>query len=1268
MMPTIADHVTSASAALPGEQLLRAPLRVLLGASEAAAAALGDLHIRTVFDLAASSLFATAAALTALEGDPALAESRLDTVAADAVTIPPGVPANELGRHSIGVLKGIDQAGTAALSAALDVQTVRDLALWPPFRAARNILMATFFPEAASDADAGTSGDLLPTSGVYPVERVFYRKLLIDVAPPAASGVAALEGAGAIDLGAALATPVAFERTATGALLTFRQSWFSQGLTLGQLLHSMSLAPGESTRVAMIDWTRRSRAEASESISESEQLSNVAAHTRALSEVTNATATEVQHGTSRVDTSSTTGQAGIGSGLDLGPLQIGSAGGVSGTTTDTMSASSSFGARDLAADLAQQVNDHSQQHASAARNRRASVVREVSQQEHETISTRVVTNYNHMHALTVQYYEVVQAFRVTTELARAERCLFVPLQLVSFRDAATVDRLRPVLARAALTGEALRQLTTEYGTVEVVPQTPRVSPGRLAIDNLAAFNAVVGGTIGSGTAGGAASDNASGGSTTGGNVSGGVVGGGLAGGGTVIRRDAPIVASAGDAAALAAVPYERGPANTATTILAAKGWNVDQISRLATLSGLVPARAGSDSVFVADEAALLSVSLGTGQTGRIVIRKRDNSEVAAAESSPNSVVLAAAIPIADLRSISVQNAGASEVRTALVLHVSIGGTVVPLDVPILLRPGGVNTALQDAVKFSAMRAAPALVEHLEANRLHYSRAVFRTLDAAAIATLLGRFTYRGVALSHVVEPQPFAVTANFLVFRMNVPLDAEFSDGPFAAEQAAWRDFLARRGLERPVPKTEVIPLPSGGVFAEAVLGRFNSAEKIDLKRFWNWQDSPIPDTAPEIAAIRAASRAQAEGLLPGQFGAPVVSIQAPAALPVAAGVAPMLAAIQNSAFRDMSGVAQTAALAQAAAQGSGAAATAVGGQAARNLFNMMDQHTQRMKIASDLIGSLYGAGAATGDSGGGKPAAGRGTPTARGLQLAAAERVDQMKSAGAAAPSPVGPAAAGTGAAAAGAAGGAADAAPAAPATLTKDLLRTQSGTNINEAAEQMVDAAVAGATGGAVTVERAVTPSPPATPSVRLRPRNYRLVIYSKATKGVGITGTPSSSYISAEEGDQTFFMVTLTDKDSSIVSFTTALPVILVDATALIGPKQFRARALMPLYLLHPNARKMQLPTGEEVTFVGPITVTPILRTKTFTVPMIAEPAALEVRPLDPAKLDEQISASGLPEEALVGEPTLELKLPGHWRVTLTFIDPLLLIKQAAPRENA
>ena len=36
------------------------------------------------------------------------------------------------------------------------------------------------------------------------------------------------------------------------------------------------------------------------------------------------------------------------------------------------------------------------------------------------------------------------------------------------------------------------------------------------------------------------------------------------------------------------------------------------------------------------------------------------------------------------------------------------------------------------------------------------------------------------------------------------------------------------------------ISLPTDGMIGEAVLGETNVSEKIDLTRFWNWQDSPI--------------------------------------------------------------------------------------------------------------------------------------------------------------------------------------------------------------------------------------------------------------------------------------------------------------------------------------------------------------------------------------------------------------------------------------------
>src|SRR5262249_52409701 len=161
------------------------------------------------------------------------------------------------------------------------------------------------------------------------------------------------------------------------------QSWFAQGLTLGQLLHSVTLAPGESTRIACLAWSRRSRAGTSEDISESELLSNTMLHSRAISEVTRATASEFQTGTPHVHSQASTDQTGTATGFEIGPFSFGGSDSGSTTTTDVMSASSSFGARDLAANYAQDINDRSQQNASSVRNRRASIVREVSQSEHE---------------------------------------------------------------------------------------------------------------------------------------------------------------------------------------------------------------------------------------------------------------------------------------------------------------------------------------------------------------------------------------------------------------------------------------------------------------------------------------------------------------------------------------------------------------------------------------------------------------------------------------------------------------------------------------------------------------------------------------------------------------------------------------------------------------------------------------------------------------------------------------------------------------------
>jgi hypothetical protein len=56
-----------------------------------------------------------------------------------------------------------------------------------------------------------------------------------------------------------------------------------------------------------------------------------------------------------------------------------------------------------------------------------------------------------------------------------------------------------------------------------------------------------------------------------------------------------------------------------------------------------------------------------------------------------------------------------------------------------------------------------------------------------------------------------------------------------------------RAGFAPPVSN---ITLPTHGVLGEAVLGSCPSAEKIDLTRFWNWQDSPLPQAADIAGSI----------------------------------------------------------------------------------------------------------------------------------------------------------------------------------------------------------------------------------------------------------------------------------------------------------------------------------------------------------------------------------------------------------------------------------
>jgi hypothetical protein len=227
-----------------------------------------------------------------------------------------------------------------------------------------------------------------------------------------------------------------------------------------------------------------------------------------------------------------------------------------------------------------------------------------------------------------------------------------------------------------------------------------------------------------------------------------------------------------------------------------------------------------------------------------------------------------------------------------------------------------------------------LAEILNEQALFYSQIVWMNTDPNELIMQMGNLAYKGRRVVDFIEPRPVAVLGNALGFIWN------------DEDDRVWQEWKTEHASAP--PRHDLVPLPTDGVFAEAVLGRFNSAEKLDLSRFWNWQDSPIPIQPPDIAAIQAG---QHEGVTPapaGNLEAPVINIMNPRELPAPTGLAAALNAVTAAnMFRDMSGAAQLAALNQAALLSAAAGATGAGAQAGANMATFAQFAVDAAKVAA---------------------------------------------------------------------------------------------------------------------------------------------------------------------------------------------------------------------------------------------------------------------------------------------------------------------------------
>jgi hypothetical protein len=647
---------------------------------------------------------------------------------------------------------------------------------------------------AADDAAvAETPTYLVPKMGEFAVSNTafFTSMYLTEVEPPEAGMqelddvIDPFEGPLAQAAKAPLTAAVtASTRPAIGVLMTHEQGWFQKGLALGQLIHSLCLAPGEVTKVAVIDWQRREAARDAAQTDQSEAVSALGRQDLGTHEVQQAQAREMQTGSS--STMSVSSQSNVGG--SAGFFGMGVSASSSLSTSLGTSTSVSTGQRSLSAESSRDVSQRTEQLSQSARSRRSTAIREVSQSETQEVSVRVVANYNRQHAMTVQYYEVLQVYELKTRVAKAERVVYIPMKVMDF-DLATVSRFR----------ERLMAIGAELGLDDLVARLVEFEQERA----------------------------------------------------------------------------EKSPA-------------------LKELEGEIEALERQIADFT-----------GPGTLPRFAGRYEALSRRLESLEAERATVVASSNPFEKFKLLQLDaNIGALRAQldaTEKQERATVGGM------------RGQLRKLQD--KASQLRGTLSvsekqLIEFLQRDRLTLNQLMWMRLDAYSVHRLLSNFTFRGEPLGGLVDPTPLGVFGNYVAFRWH------FAE---AAKRKAFTDRYVQPDKDS---VTTRVVLPSDGVFAEAVLGQSNSAEKVDLTRFWDWNGSPIPILPPDMQAIAVESRARDVGM-PGTGLEPsLASLPQLQALP-GSDLGPLLQAIQaGNMFRNMSGIEQAAALAQKTAEGTAAGST----------------------------------------------------------------------------------------------------------------------------------------------------------------------------------------------------------------------------------------------------------------------------------------------------------------------------------------------------------
>lgn len=715
------------------------------------------------------------------------------------------------------------------------------------------------------------------------------------------------------------AEPTFYQATtiAHGHLVSFKQVWKADGYSLGDLLYSLPLAPAQKKQIAIVDWERRESGTRSEELLATEQLAADLSRDRDILEIVNTTVEETMKGASAALTG--------GVAKSKGSSDVGRVLGVSGGGGGAASGAIQDSNRALAVSALQQLNDRTTQVASGLRSQRATVVQSVTQGESVRVETDTVANYNHCHAMTMEYFEVLRHFRVEHEVAGVSECLFVPLLMSPFVSE-KVLRWRSALQarlieRRLLSGfDAIDRIVHRYEGADL----PLHSYADEDLENLEGELTMEFSWV-------RPPDNDKG----------------------EFAADewkvlGPFLLSRFDGALAAFTLHLAGRAkeerdrNFRENIMPAVIEDFVQSMKV-RLGGF----AGNGQFQDADLDATLVSRARVGVPLRISLRAKG-----ALPRISRARIASVNLSVPKLTSINEARAlvrsGSMRYRTKhredfLFRNRRIDNDLAEADAVRIDTP--LNREEMRDPREEDKEVARRLIAHLNENLEYYHRALWLGLDAARRFMLLDGILAPGNigrSVASVVENRVVAVVGNSLV----LPVAPGFR---LEQGQLGNTELLQLYAPITPLPPVR-LSLPTRGVFAEAVMGECNACEKIDDTRFWRWEESPIPGEAPVISPVSADSRATTSADLSARdFAAPMINLQNAPSAPDPTGLGAALSVIgAANLFRDVTGLEGNQTNAAAALAGALGGASAASEAATKAVERAADLQMQK-QLSRDI-------------------------------------------------------------------------------------------------------------------------------------------------------------------------------------------------------------------------------------------------------------------------------------------------------------------------------